>query len=265
MGKITIETIFYPGYTYSDKELNQLTIELKQIAKTCFDEVPQYQALTGERDEFKRVILAMARNERGELLGFCSSLLLEIPVYGNVLHLGLTCVSPKARGKKLTHKLASKLLMQFLLKESPLSSTWISNCACVLSSLGNVALYFEDIYPSPYGVKEPTKDHIKIAKFISQKYRNPIAINHEALFNPTTFVFEGSVKDAVFEKEENDARYYHRNRKLTDFYKDILNFENGDEVLQIGKVSLLTFPKYLWSTSKRKSNFFISNLSEKLS
>ena len=265
MGKLQIETIFYPGLTYTDNDLDILTKELRLVASECFDEVPLYQALTGKRDELKRVVLSTARDEKGNLLGFCSSLVLEVPMYGEILHTGLTCVSPKARGKKLTHKLTSKLLIHFLLKESPLSSVWVSNCACVLSSLGNVALYFEDIYPSPFKKKIPNKDYLNIANYISENYREPIAINETAIFNPETFIFEGSVKGEVFEKSSTDARYYHRNRDITNYYKNILNFERGDEVLQIGKVSLLTFPKYLWNTSKRKSTFLYNNLSEKLS
>lgn len=262
MKGINITTIFYPGLSFTDWELEELTMDLRDVASECFTDIPYYQALTGEREELERAVIALAKDDNGELLGFCSSLVFDVPNYGKVLHLGLTCVSPKARGKKLTHKLASKLLMQFLLKESLFGSVWVSNCACVLSSLGNVALYFENIYPSPYAKNRPSLDHLNIAKYISDHYREPIAINNEAVLNTKTFVFEGSVKDAVFEKDGNDARYFHRNRELTNFYKNIIDFERGDEVLQIGKVSMLTFPKYLWNTSKRKSSFLLQNVKE---
>ncbi len=264
MSKMTIETIFYPGRSYGDLRLQALTNELRNAAATCFDSIPNYQALTGDREEMKRAIICVARDEKRNIIGFCSSLVLEVPLYGDVLHTGLTCVTPQARGKKLTHKLTSKILVEYLFKESPFSSVWVSNCACVLSSLGNVALYFEDVYPSPFGKKSASKDYLKIAQYISEHYREPIAINNDAIFNPKTFVFEGSVKGAVFEKDGNDARFFHRNQNLTHYYQDILNFERGDEVLQIGKVSLMTFPKYLWNTSKRKSSFLVEQVSGKL-
>ena len=260
MSKITYETIFYPGRSYGDVRLQALTNELRDVAKTCFDSVPNYQALTGEREEMKRAIICVARDEKRDILGFCSSLVLEVPLYGDVLHTGLTCVAPKARGKKLTHKLTSKILLEYLVKESPFSSVWVTNCACVLSSLGSVALYFEDIYPSPFGKSHPSKDYSKIAQYISENFRKPIAINDDAVFNPKSFVFEGSVKGAVFAKDGNDARFFHRNKKITSYYQNLLDFERGDEVLQIGKVSLMTFPKYLWNTSKRKSSFLKDQL-----
>lgn len=246
------DVLVYPGIYMSKEELSTLTDELRNVSSKCFDEVPYYQTLTGKRDEFQRAIICTARNSKGVLVGFCSSLVLDIDAIGSVLHLGLTCVDPIARRKKLTHKLMNKLLVKYLLMESPINGVWVSNCACVLSSLGNVALYFEDIYPSPFNNKAPSAQHLKIAQGISQSHRAAMAVNYDANFNCKTFVFEGSVSDSVFEKSESDAKYYHRNPELTDYYKNILNFERGDEVLQVGRVSLLTLPKYVFSSSLRK-------------
>lgn len=264
MESFDYEVIVYPGIYYSKKELNQLTEELREVTSKCFDEIPYYQVLTGKRDEFQRAIICTARNKKGKLVGFCSSLALEIDSVGTVLHLGLTCVDPVARGKKLTHKLLSKLLTKYLLMESPLNGVWVTNCACVLSSLGNVALYFEDIYPSPFNKKDPTPMHLKIAEGISKYHRAPIAINYDAQFNAKTFVFEGSVKDAIFAKDENDIRFHHRNQDLTNFYRNHMNFERGDEVLQVGRVSLFTLPKYMFNSSLRKFQKGMRHLEEKL-
>ena len=136
--------------------------------------------------------------------------------------------------------------------ESPLKSVWISNCACVLSSIGNVAKYFEKVYPSPFNQEAPSVNHLFIAKEISDKYRSQIAINETAYFDENKFVFEGSVSDTVFQKNSDDKRFHHRDIGLTNFYKSLLNFDRGDEVLQIGQVSLFTFPKYIIKQMSRK-------------
>ena len=255
MSKFTIDTLFYPGKHLSDERLAELTAELREVADSCFDEGPSYQVLTGARKEFDRAVITVARDKKGKLLGFVSALVLPVEEVGSVLHLGLTCVHPRARGLKLTHKLTTKMILTYLLKESPLSETWITNCACVLSSLGNVALYFEDLYPSPF-VSTPTMTHLNIAREVDRRFRAPIAINESATFNINTFVFEGSVGGTVFEKDDKDKRFHHRNKELTQYYRDLLNFERGDEVLQIGKVSLLSYPKYVtkkaWVKTKRK-------------
>jgi hypothetical protein len=51
-------------------------------------------------------------------------------------------------------------------------------------------------------------------------------------------VFKGSVKNTPFEKNEHDSQFYHRNPDLNDFYRGFINFERGDEILQIGHASL---------------------------
>lgn len=245
MSKMNYEVLFYPGRRLGEKACADLVKELREVAAECFYDTPSYQALSGKQEELERAVICVGRDEHGRLLGFCSALALPVEGHGHVLHLGLTCVHPDARGLNLTHHLTSKLLLKYLIKESMFKETWISNCACVLSSLGNVAMYFENLYPSPYGVAQPSRTHMQIAKSIDAHYRESIAINDSAEFNAEKFVFEGSVDGTVFEKDAEDERFHHRDRALTEFYQDLLNFENGDEALQIGKVSLLTFPKYI--------------------
>lgn len=246
MRKLKYEVIFYPGLSMTEQDSLSLVQELRKVAGTCFDEVPFYQVLSGSKKELDRAIIATVRDSQNELIGFCSALNLQVENVGQVFHTGLTCVSPKTRGLRLTHKLTSKLLLKFLLKESLFKDTWITNCACVLSSIGNIAKYFEDIYPSPLGINVPTMTHINIAKAIDSQYRKQLAINETAVFNMSTFVFEGSVDGTVFEKSPEDKRFHHREKVLTNFYLNLLNFERGDEVLQVGRVSLMTFPKYLF-------------------
>lgn len=245
MSKYTYEVLFYPGRYMNEASRNKLVEEMLMVASECFCEAPTYQALSGKKEELDRAVICTSRDESGRLMGFCSALALPVDGVGDVLHLGLTCVQPDARGMNLTHHLTSKLILKYLVKESLFKETWISNCACVLSSLGNVAMYFEALYPSPYGVEKPEHQHMTIAKAIDSHYRESIAINDEATFNSEKFVFEGSVDGTVFEKDSNDERYHHRDPAMTQYYQDLLNFERGDEALQIGKVSLLTFPKYV--------------------
>lgn len=245
MSKYQYEQLMFPGKTLSPDTLNLLVLELRTVAASCFKNVPSYQALSGEQSELDKAVICLARDENGKVMGFCSALLLPIDGGDKVLHLGLTCVHPDARGKNLTHHLTSKLLLNFIVKKSLFKETWISNCACVLSSLGNVAMYFESLYPSPYGVKTPSHRHLNIARAIDQNYRQSIAINDSAQFDAQRFVFEGSVGGTVFEKDAQDGRFHHRDQALTEYYRSLLSFERGDEALQIGKVSLLTFPKYL--------------------
>jgi len=243
MAKIEYKQYFYPGSTLNDLELSSLVSELRSLAKICLNGVPDYQVMTGKREDLKKVLLIVALADK-RIVGFSSALHLEVPGVGDVFHTGLTCVDPSVRGKRLTHKLVASLLKNFMIKKSPFSSLWVSNCACVISSLGNIAMYFQNIYPSPKGPKSPTSEHLKIADYINKNCRDLIAINETANFNEEKFVFEGSVDGTCFQKNAGDDQYNHRDPVITNYYKELMNFERGDEVLQIGQINLATYPTY---------------------
>lgn len=239
-----------PGQRLGATELQELHRELCDVARACLDELHDYQCLTGKREEFSRLTIAVARDAKGKMMGFCSSYLLECGEATPILHLGLTCVSPEARGGGLTHSLTLKVIVDHLLRHSWFRPVWISNVACVLSSLGNVGLHFEDVYPSPF-LPEPTPKHRHLARLIESRYRDEMLIPADCRFDAQRFVFEGSVKGTSFEKDSHDRRFAHRQEWVNRYYRKLINFERGDEVLQIGKVSFLSYPKYLVRSLRR--------------
>lgn len=249
--KYQVSFLYRPGLTMSDEEIAALQQELRGVAATCFDEIPEYQCLLPGRASLEDKVITVARRSDGRMAGFCSAVLLPVEGVGEVFHMGLTCVHQFARGHRLTHKLTSRLLAQYMLRYRPFGRLWISNAACVLSSLGNIALNFEDVFPSPYGAKAPSETHMKIAGAISAHYRAHMAVRDDAVFCPHSFVFQGSVEGTSFQKTADDTRYHHRKPYLNQFYMTLLNFEGGDEVLQVGYVSLATLAKYFLTRGKR--------------
>ncbi|MCB0220193.1 MAG: hypothetical protein KDH09_10900 [Chrysiogenetes bacterium] len=240
-----IEFLYRPGQSHDELQLQRLVAELRDVAATCFSEIPDYQCLAGTRAELADKVITIARRSDGTAAGFCSAALLPVDKVGDVFHLGLTCVRPEDRSAGLTHKLTSRVVIQYLVKYKPLSKVWVSNVACVLSSLGNVALNFEEVYPSPYFAKnQPSRNHERIALSINSLYRDKIYIRGDAKFDTKKFVFRGSVQDTCFQKAQNDTRFHHRDVRLNDYYSDLMSWSAGDEILQIGSVSLLTGVKY---------------------
>jgi hypothetical protein len=244
--KYRYEVLYQPGKYMSDNRLAEFTAKIKDTAHTAFDELPDYQVFRGTREELEDKIIAVAWREDGKIAGFCSTVILKVEGVGKVLHLGLTVVRPDDRSGGLTHILTNKCVASFLLRNRPIiGKIWISNCAAVLSSLVNVSLFFERVYPSPLPDSKLTSKHLKIADSINSQYRDKIYISDTAVFDKENFVFRGSVKNTVFQKDENDATYYHRNKLLNTYYKDRMFFENGDEILQIGHASTLAAIKHI--------------------
>lgn len=240
-----------PGLSMSDSELAHLHQELVDVASECFDSIPDYNCLSGRRSEFSRLIIVVSRDKKNRMNGFCSACIIDAGDLGTIYDLGLTCVSPRARGLGLTHKFTSKVVMYYVVKYSPFRPVWISNVACVLSSLGNIALHIEDTYPSPF-MDKPLPHQLKIAQTINKNFRKELYISPLATFDEKNFVFKGSVPGTIFEKSGEETSLYHRDLKLNQFYKDLIDFKNGDEVLQIGRVSLMTYPRYLMKKFKLK-------------
>lgn len=215
--KFKTQLYYRPGTTLGEDELEQLVSELRDIASTCFDEIPDYQALTGQREDLSTVVICLARDAHGRAVAFASAVILPVQHVGDVLHLGLTCVHPDARSARLTHRLLSRLVVQVVLKNKPFGRVYCTNLACVLSSLGNVALSFQQVHPSPMRHGQPTREQLLIAEAIDKHYRQQTAINPAAVFDPESFVFRGSVKGTVFQKSAHDTRFHHRIAGLNAF------------------------------------------------
>jgi hypothetical protein len=203
----TLEVLIRPTRNLSAARLRALVEELRACAAESFGcEAPGYQALSGRREDLERAVIGLARRPDGTLAAFSSCVLLPVDGLGDVFHLGLTCVSPRDRSAGLTHRVLARTCLSYLMATRPLGSVWVSNVACVLSSLGNVALHFDDVHPSPFRAGAPTPEHLRIAEAIARDHREPVAIDAAATFDADTFVMRGSVPGTVFEKSEQDAR-----------------------------------------------------------
>lgn len=238
------EVLIRPGTKQSAAAIEALQTELRGVAATCFDTIPEYQCLALRPGALDDKVIALARRPDGKLAGFCSGIVISVPGIGDVFHTGLTCVHPDDRGSGMTHHLTSRGLLRYIFSGNPIRRLWITNVACVLSSLGNIALFMEDVYPSPIGAPEPSSTHLAIAAYLDTYYRDDLYIRPEAHFDTKRFVFAGSVDNTVFQKDAHDTRFRHRNDAINDFYQSRMNFGHGDEVLQIGYVTLLTAAKH---------------------
>ena len=228
-----------PNFTKEEKSI--FISQLREVAKLCFEELPVYQILDYNFDTSKSIVTTAEADNK--IVGFSAALELKDTDGQPFLHLGLTCVDPSYRGHRLTHKLAGGLTIRYLLKTNPFGKVRFTNIACVLSSLGNVAKNFENVYPSPEVLKAD-KEAIKMAESINNNYRAWVHIPYEAPFDYDTFTYKESATD-MFQKSPKDKRYYHRDDHYNDFYLSLIDLEKGDEVMQTGYFSLWTFAKYI--------------------
>ena len=55
MSKYQYEQLMFPGKTLSPDALNLLVLELREVAASCFNKVPSYQALSGKQAELDKL------------------------------------------------------------------------------------------------------------------------------------------------------------------------------------------------------------------
>lgn len=249
---LRLSCVHRPGRTLPARRRDRLIDEIRQVADHCFDTLPDYQVMRGDPQTLDQVVLSLARDADGRLLGFCSARLLPVDGVGEVFHLGLTCVHPDARGMGLTHRLLSRVVAHHLVLHRPWSGAWFSSAASVLSSLGNIALYFEQVHPSPFRATPPSETHLRIARAIATDHRAELHLATEALFCERRFVFEGGNAGTVFQKDATDSRYHHRDPVLTRWYDALCDLDAGDAVLQVGRFSLPGFARYAARSVGRK-------------
>ena len=256
----TIQCYICPGRSWSLEKQREFVTELREVVMESFgftdpSQLPAYQCLvwpdeTPEGASLDNKVIAVAREctqfpskGPGKMLGFNSAVLLPIPgISSPVLHLGLTCIIPSARSYGLTKSFTTRIITLTFLRLTALHSQklWITSLACVVSSLGNVAREFDNVWPSPAHPNGPPSEmHAHIAAYIAQspKLREEMYIPSGCIYDTNKSVFQGSAKGTVFRKARNDERYHHRSSEMNTFYDSRIDWERCDEVLQIWNLS----------------------------
>lgn len=244
MPQYRYEWLYRPGKRLADAVLARLCRELTAVGETCLQPLPAYQVFLATREEMSDKVITIARRSDGAMAGFCAAVLLDVEGVGEVLHLGLTCVCPDDRGGGLTHRLGSRLVSRYMLRR-PLSRIWMTNVACVLSSLGNFALYVKGVHPAPDS-PGPGREQLLIADAFDQRYRAKAHVQPWAVLDRQNFVFRASGRGTAFQKRADEIQYHHRDPALNDYYTSIMHFDDGDEVLQVGSASIADLLRHLW-------------------
>ena len=108
-----------------DKE--HIVSDVRRIETSCYGSLPEYQCLINDGSGLADKVLAIAYNDHGESIAFSSADRLDVESVGEVLRLGLSCVSQSAREFGPTHKLSSRLIRGLLLRRSPFKRLSVSN------------------------------------------------------------------------------------------------------------------------------------------
>ncbi|WGS00441.1 hypothetical protein MTX26_06240 [Bradyrhizobium sp. ISRA443] len=241
-----------PGLSLPKDELDALVAQLCIVAaKTLPQESLTYGIFSGEPERLSRAIVTLiCEEDGGRPIAFNALSVMDVPLDGElteVTHLGLVMVDPDVRGQGLSWVLYGVTALVLFARDG-LRPKWISNVTQVPAVAGMVSDTFSDVFPSPLPGARQSFAHLQLARGIMAKHRAVFGVGEEAGFDETRSVITNAYtggSDAL--KKTFGVAPKHRNAIYNDFCQRELDYDRGDDVLQLGRIDLAGARRYLLS------------------
>ena len=237
-----------PGLWMDDAALGALSADLRTIAGRTLDAGSlTYGVFSGEKERMGAVIITLVSRRDGTPIAFNALAVMELataPHPTDVLHLGLVMVDPDERSKNLSWVLYGLTCFLIFFRRQ-FRPVWVSNVTQVPAVVGMVTEMFSDVWPSPRQGRR-TLNHLLLAREIMETQRHVFGVGEEAGFDEDRFVitdaYTGGSDDL---KKTWEAAPKHRDDSYNAFCQEALNYDRGDDVLQLGQMDLAAMRTYL--------------------
>ncbi|MEO1307725.1 MAG: hypothetical protein AAFV38_07275 [Pseudomonadota bacterium] len=241
-----------PGLWMTDTELAMLSAELRTVAsKTLAAGDLTYGVFSGERERFEHSIITVVSNRADKTpVAFNALAVMNIDLghtTEDVLHLGLVMVDPNLRSKGLSWVLYG-LTCVLILFRNGMRPLWLSNVTQVPSVVGLVSDGFARVFPvpEPTGQNRCSLMHRLLARAIMRDHRRVFGVGDDARFDEESFVIENAYTGGSDHLKKTFAEApKHRNEAVNSFCKDRLDYDRGDDFLQIGQIDTPTALAYI--------------------
>lgn len=237
-----------PGLWMDEAALAALSADLRHIAARTLDTGGlTYGVFSGEKAAMEAAIVTLVARSDGTPVAFNALAVLEldtVPHPTDVLHLGLVMVDPEERSKNLSWVLYGMtcFLIFFRRQFRPI---WVSNVTQVPAVVGMVSEMFSDVWPRPEQGRRRL-NHVLLAREIMATQRHVFGVGGDAVFDEESFVIANAYtggSEAL--KKTWEASPKHRDDSYNRFCQQALNYERGDDVLQLGRMDLAAMRGYL--------------------
>ncbi len=248
----------YPGLWMSEREIAALRADLSRVAgRAVPGGDPDYGVFSGREDVFQRTIVTIVyRVSDGAPVAFNALPVLPLSLSGKpveVLHLGLVMIDPAVRSQGLSWVLYG-LTCFLLFLRNRLRPLWISNVTQVPAVAGMVAETFSDVFPAPTRGARRSLRHQLIATEIMAAHRPAFGVGDTAGFDAGRFVITDAYtggSDTL--KKSFEAAPKHRKAEYNAFCAAELDYDRGDDLLQIGRLDLDAAQRYLLESVPRNA------------
>ena len=243
-----VRIIEAPGRWMAADALDDLSAALRQVAdRTLQQGALRYGVFSGDAAVMKDVIITLVRRGDGTPIAFNALTVMTVetePTPTEVLHLGLVMVDPDERSRNLSWVLYG-LTCFLLLMRRQFRPIWISNVTQVPAIAGMVAEMFSGVWPAP-GAGLRRLQHLMLGRAIVDGHRHVFGVGQDAGFDAERFVitdaYTGGSDDL---KKTWDATAKHRDDRFNNFCAEMLDYDRGDDLLQLGQMDTGAMRKYL--------------------
>lgn len=238
-----------PGLWMPSEELRQVIKDLRYVVSTMHIGDLDYGILKGSQEDLNSAVITIIYDASlGKPVAFNALRIMTCNLKGQaipVIHLGLTAIDPNARSKGFSWILYGFTTFILFFKNR-LRPVWMSNVTQVPSVLGMCSESFGHVFPNPRTMERRTFDHLTLAREIMNKYRFVFGVGDEAQFNEEHFIIENSYTGGSDNlKKTYEEAMKHRNVMYNDYCKKYLDYNRGDDFLQIGQINWEAFYHYL--------------------
>lgn len=247
---VRVRLLEKPGTWMPQEQLDRIAKDLRQIVS---ESIPagslEYGVLTGSQEAFARSVLTIIYDSKtNEPLAFNALAYMPCSLRGrniDVLHLGLVVVSPKRREGGFSWILYGLTTILLFLRNR-LRPLWVSNVTQVPAIIGKVTESFNDVFPTPEKKDGCSFDHTMLARQIMQSHRHVFGVGSDADFDEKNFVIQNAYTGGSDHlKKTFTQAQHHRNPLYNQFCEQKLNYQRGDDFLQLGKMDLVVAKNYL--------------------
>jgi len=242
-----------PGRWMPAADLDALITDLQRIVRSATPAgTLAYGAASGDRDRLDDAIITIVYDRAGAPIAFNALTLLDCELRGRpveVLHLGLVMVDPAHRAGGLSGVLYG--LTAFLLfARRRLRTLWVSNVTQVPAVFGMVSESFHLVFPTANASDGQSYDHLHLARQVMTRHRRVFGVGDDAEFDETRAIIRNAYTGGSDNlKKTYDAALKHRNDRYNDACRVALDYDRGDDFLQIGQVTLAAARRFFTRSS----------------
>ena len=263
----TVHILEKPEYLLDEIEQKSLREEIFALSLKC---TPNNQALDygifndpNHNNILNQCILTLIRdNNSNKLIAFNCLPLLDLtlknkPIY--FVHLGLVMIDPDYRSKGLLYILYG-LTVVIMFCRKRLTPIWVSNVTQVPAVVGSFSENFNNVFPNALNNSRRSFDHLSLVRQIMLNHRHVFGVGNDAEFDEKMFIIKNAYtggSDNLLKTWNQVTKY--RNDSVNDFCQKHLNYDRGDDFIQIGKFDFFALQKYIIRMIPAKSLILILN------